>query len=98
VLVHATPVGSIDRDVEERLLPDWLPAAGTVVLDMVYQPQQTRLLRDAVAAGAVAVPGVEMFLAQAAAQVQLFTGARIEVDALRAFLAGGAVAPPASLA
>ncbi|MBL8729768.1 MAG: type I 3-dehydroquinate dehydratase [Planctomycetes bacterium] len=97
VVVHATPVGGIDRDPEQRLLPDYQPTAGTVVLDMVYQPQRTRLLRDADAAGAVAVSGVEMFLAQAAAQVQLLTGARIEVESLRAFLAGTAVAPPASL-
>lgn len=95
VVVHATPVGSIDRDPDERLLPDYVPAPGTVVLDMVYRPPRTRLLRDADAAGASAVSGVEMFLAQAAAQVQLFTGARIEIETLRGFLAGSAVALPA---
>ena len=71
------------------------PAApDTVVLDMVYQPRETRLLRDAAAAGARTVPGVDMFLAQAAAQVQLFTGGRIEVEVLRGFLAGTAAATP----
>ncbi|MBL8748288.1 MAG: type I 3-dehydroquinate dehydratase [Planctomycetes bacterium] len=90
VVVHATPVGSVDRDPEERLLPEWCPAKGSVVLDMVYQPRMTRLLRDAAAAGANVVPGIEMFLAQAAAQAKWFTGVGIEVDTLRSFLAGTA--------
>lgn len=90
VVVHATPVGGIDRDPEERLLPDWRAAPGTVVMDMVYQPLHTRLLRDAATAGARIVPGVEMFLAQAAAQAKWFTGATVEVDMLRSCLAGTA--------
>lgn len=36
---------------------------------------QTRLLREAKAAGAVPVSGLEMFVGQAAAQFTLFTGA-----------------------
>lgn len=91
VVVHATPVGSLGRDGDERLLPGWTPAPGTVVLDMVYQPNPTRLLRDAAAAGAVAVSGVEMFLGQALAQVRLFTGRAVEPAMLRHALAGTAV-------
>lgn len=97
VVVNATPVGSIDREsvdrsadrsVDERLVPDYIPAPGTIVFDMVYRPHETRLLRDAKAAGAVVVHGVDMFLAQAAAQVRLFTGASPRPEALRRYLAG----------
>ncbi|MFK7742377.1 MAG: type I 3-dehydroquinate dehydratase [Planctomycetota bacterium] len=91
VVVHATPVGSEGRDPEERLLPDWRPAAGTIVHDMVYRPIATRLLRDAEAAGAIVVPGVEMFLAQARAQVRLFAGKDVSAHELRGFLAGAAM-------
>lgn len=90
VVVNATPVGSEGRDPEERLVPEWQPREGTVVMDMVYQPRETRFLRDAAAAGARVVPGVEMFLAQAAAQVKCFTGENLAVDVLRGFLAGTA--------
>lgn len=90
VVVNATPVGSAGRDPEERLVPEWVPRAGVVVLDMVYQPRITRLLRDALAAGATIVPGIDMFLAQAAAQVKWFTGESVEPEVLRAFLAGTA--------
>lgn len=98
VVVQATPVGGIDRDVDERLVPGWVPAKGTVVLDMVYRPHRTRLLREVAAAGAVAVSGFEMFLCQAAEQVRSFTGKELPAAALRAFLAGAAAADPAAAA
>ncbi|MGE3175251.1 MAG: type I 3-dehydroquinate dehydratase [Planctomycetota bacterium] len=90
VVVHATPVGSAGRDPEERLLPEWTPQPGTAVLDMVYQPRHTRLLRDAAKAGAIAIPGSEMFLTQAAAQVEKFTGVYLPESELGTFLAGTA--------
>lgn len=96
VIVHATPVGSLGGGPEERLLPGYQPPAGTVVIDMVYRPAQTRLLREAAAAGARVVSGVEMFLGQAAAQVRLFTGKELTPAVLRSFLAGsGAPTVPA---
>lgn len=92
VVVQATPVGSADRDPEERLVPGWRPRPGAIVHDMVYRPTWTRFLRDAEAAGAVCVPGVEMFLAQARAQVRLFTGRDLSARQLRGFVAGSAEA------
>ncbi|MBL8754188.1 MAG: type I 3-dehydroquinate dehydratase [Planctomycetes bacterium] len=88
VVVNATPVGSDGRDGPARLVPGWRPAAGTTVLDMVYRPAVTTLLADAAAAGAVVVPGLSMFLHQAAAQVRWFTGKELPVATLRSFLAG----------
>ena len=92
VIVHATPIGSYGRDEHERLLPEFVPQPGTIVHDMVYRPVQTKLLRDSQAAGAVTVPGVEMFLRQARSQVRLFTGQDLSESVLRGFLAGSAVA------
>ena len=91
-MVQATPLGSLGRDVEERPLPGWQARPGMVVHDLVYQPFLTRFLRDAAAAGATVVPGVEMFLAQASAQVRHFTGTQLEPAQLRRFLAGTAAA------
>ncbi len=88
VVVHATPVGSLGRDPEERLLPGYRPAASTVVFDMVYQPRMTALLRDAAEAGATVVPGIEMFLGQAAAQARAFTGREVDLAWLRNYVAG----------
>ncbi len=89
VVVHSTPVGSSGREGEqERLLPEWTPAPETFVLDMVYKPVRTALLADAEAAGAIGVPGLEMFLTQAAAQIGLFTGQPPEEEELRRYLSG----------
>jgi 3-dehydroquinate dehydratase/shikimate dehydrogenase len=92
VVVHATPVGTQGRDENERLLPCYTPPPGTIVHDMVYQPVRTKLLEDCLAAGAVVVPGVEMFLRQARAQVRLFVGKDLSEDVLRSFLAGSTAA------
>lgn len=90
VVVNATPLGSAgaDRAPDERPLPDWVPEPGTVVFDMVYRPHETRLLRDAKAAGARIVHGLEMFLEQARSQVRSFTGRSVTTDELRRFVAG----------
>ena len=45
-----------------------------LVFETVYVPEETRLVREARAAGARVVTGVEMFLRQATAQFRLFTG------------------------
>lgn len=45
-----------------------------VVFDAVYTPRETRLLRDAAAAGCLRADGVAMFVGQAVEQLKLFTG------------------------
>lgn len=89
VVVQATPLGSRSHGSEgQRPVPDWVPAPGTFVLDLVYRPLRTRLIEDAAAAGAVAVPGLEPFLTQAAEQLRLFVGERGDEEELRRYVAG----------
>jgi len=47
-----------------------------VVLDMVYNPPITRLLRSALDQGKTVIQGTTMFLAQAARQFEIWTGHR----------------------
>jgi 3-dehydroquinate dehydratase/shikimate dehydrogenase len=51
---------------------DRIPA--DVVLDMVYNPLETLLLRRARAQGKTVIPGLQMFLEQAARQFETWTG------------------------
>ena len=44
------------------------------VFDMIYDPVETRLLKLAKAAGAQVIPGLEMFIHQAARQFEIWTG------------------------
>ncbi len=74
IWVNCTPVG-MHPDADTTPLPDPPPSwgPGTVVFDTIYNPRETRLLRDAAAAGCTLVHGDEMFDRQAAAQFDLWT-------------------------
>jgi shikimate 5-dehydrogenase len=54
-----------------------------LVMDMIYRPLQTKLLRMAAARGIKTVSGVEMFLAQGIAQWELWMGSRAPEAAMR---------------
>lgn len=71
VLVQATPVG-MSPHVGETLFPGTIPA--DVVFDLVYNPLETVLLKRATEQGKVGIGGIEMFVEQAAAQFQIWTG------------------------
>ena len=47
---------------------------GILVFDGVYNPPETKLLRTAAQAGCITIPGIEMFINQAAEQFRLWTG------------------------
>jgi 3-dehydroquinate dehydratase/shikimate dehydrogenase len=83
ILINATPVGSAAGPAESPV-PAKLHRRGTVVLDMVYDPVETRLLREARAAGCTGIDGLEMLLAQAVAQFETWTGLEAPVEAMRA--------------
>jgi 3-dehydroquinate dehydratase/shikimate dehydrogenase len=71
VIINATPVGMgntrdcplKDHEIQAR-----------VVFDMVYDPVETHLLQVARAKGIAVIPGVEMFVQQAARQFEIWTG------------------------
>ncbi|XP_060667918.1 bifunctional 3-dehydroquinate dehydratase/shikimate dehydrogenase, chloroplastic isoform X4 [Ziziphus jujuba] len=82
ILANATPLGmhpNTDRiPVSEATLGDY-----QIVFDSVYTPRKTRLLKEAEAAGAITVSGVEMFLRQAIGQFNLFTGGQAPEEFMR---------------
>ena len=85
ILANTTSVG-MQPDVGSTPVPAAaLPNFG-LVFDAVYTPLETRLLREAKAAGAVAVNGVDMFVGQAAKQFELFTGRPAPMALMRATL------------
>jgi shikimate dehydrogenase len=90
VLVNATPVGMTPDLDGIPIDPDWL-GRFKVVMDIVYQPLQTRLLREARARGAATIDGLQMLIHQGAAQFELWTGqeAPVEVMAQAAYQALG---------
>jgi 3-dehydroquinate dehydratase/shikimate dehydrogenase len=82
ILINATPLGS-GASVEETPLPAERHRPGAVVLDMVYDPLETRFLREAQAAGGRVINGLEMLLAQAVAQFETWTGLEAPAEAMK---------------
>ena len=71
VLINATPVG-MGNSRESLLNENEINARW--VFDMVYDPMETRLVKLAKAKGAEVIPGIEMFVHQAARQFEIWTG------------------------
>jgi 3-dehydroquinate dehydratase/shikimate dehydrogenase len=70
-LVHATPLGMYPN-VNDCFFSDRIPAE--LVFDMVYNPVETLLIRRAREQGKQVIPGIRMFLEQAARQFEIWTG------------------------
>jgi shikimate dehydrogenase len=81
VLINASAVSdpATNSPIPAELLPPDL-----LVLDLIYWPRETKLLRDARAAGAAETQnGDTMLLHQTAAAFNLWTGMQIDIDVLR---------------
>jgi shikimate dehydrogenase len=78
VIINATSLGMYPRDGETPV-PKKLLKEGTMVMDIVYQPLQTKLLREAKQRGCITVDGLEMLMRQAAAQFEIWTGRKLEI-------------------
>ncbi|WP_158853430.1 shikimate dehydrogenase [Halorhabdus sp. CUG00001] len=79
VLVNATSVG---MDEDRSPVPADALHDGLAVLDAVYSPLETRLLRDAAAAGAKTVDGAWMLLYQGVEAFERWTGRDAPVEAM----------------
>lgn len=93
-LVNATSVGMTpafnDTPIEAKFLANF-----PVVMDIVYSPLETRLLREARAAGCRVIDGLQMLLHQGAAQFQLWTGQEAPLEVMREALHSGLHRPTA---
>ena len=80
----STPRRSAPRPrVDETPWPD-ARFDGRLVYDLVYNPRETRLLREAAAAGCDTLGGLDMLVAQAQQQFQLWTGRLSDAAVMRA--------------
>jgi shikimate dehydrogenase len=82
VVINATSLGMVPRDGETPI-PKKLLKEGMMVMDIVYQPLQTRLLREAKEKGCLTVDGLEMFIRQGVAQIEIWTGRGLEIGQIR---------------
>ena len=83
LLVNATPVGT---GAHESLVPATLLRPDLAVLDLVYRPSPTRLVREARAVGAHAEAGAAILLGQAWRSLELWLDVRAPMEAMHAAL------------
>ncbi len=81
LLVNATPVGMFPHVDQSPVPAEWL--TGKWVYDLVYNPRETKLLKEAASRGCNTVSGFEMFLGQAMKQQQLWCGTPPPEDVMR---------------
>jgi len=79
LVLNATPLGLHGEQVPDRFLH---LGPGQVALDLVYGPEPTPFLRAAAAAGARAVDGRALLVAQAALSFERWTGVRPPLSAM----------------
>jgi shikimate dehydrogenase len=82
VLINATSVGMHPEDNQSIVASQWLRSDLTV-MDIVYNPVETKLARDAKAAGAKVISGVEMLIYQGAASFEIWTKRSAPVEVMR---------------
>ena len=87
-LVNATSVGMAPQD-QESLVPRSSLGNYPVVMDIVYSPFKTRLLREAEEAGCITINGLAMLLYQGVAQFELWTGRKAPVGIMKGKLLAG---------
>ncbi|MDU4959467.1 MAG: shikimate kinase [Sporomusaceae bacterium] len=73
ILVNATPVGMHPYTAASPLPQELLPRFG-VIIDLVYNPAETRLMREGREQGVRAINGLAMLAAQAVAAEEIWQG------------------------
>ena len=81
LLINSTPIGMFPQTDETPLSEDLINYR--YVFDMVYNPLETRLMRES-GSKAKVISGLEMFVAQAAKQFELWTGLEAPRDLMEA--------------
>lgn len=87
LIVNATPLG-MAPNVDRTPWPDASDfSEGQIAYDLVYNPEETRFLREAAACGTTPIGGFGMLLGQAAVAYTQWTGQPFPYDAVDAALA-----------
>ena len=84
IIVNATPLGTRGNSENEAIANAAQLKDVKLVYDLVYNPQETRLLSGARIAGAETIGGFDMLMAQAARQFEIWTGVTAPLEEMAA--------------
>lgn len=83
ILANATIVGMKPMDQESVVKDVTMFRPGLVVVDAVYNPKETKMLREAKAAGCICIDGQGMLVWQGAEALKLYTGQEMPVQEVK---------------
>lgn len=72
ILIHATPTG-MSPNIKDSLVPKKYLKKNLIVFDIIYNPKETALIKDAKKVGCQIVYGYKMLLYQGVEQFEMFT-------------------------
>jgi shikimate dehydrogenase len=73
---------------DKSIVPPSILKAGKIILDVVFIPPESKLIKEAQARGCMVIPGSRMLVHQAMTQFELYTGQEAPFEAMeRALLA-----------
>lgn len=82
ILINATSLGMKPKP-QESPVPIKLLRRDLSVMDIVYNPIETRLIKDAKSMGAVVIGGIEMLIYQGAASFEIWTGKSAPIQVMK---------------
>ena len=82
VLINATSAG-MTPETNQSIVAPWLLRSDLAVMDIVYNPVETKLAKEAKAAGSRVISGVEMLIYQGAASFEIWTGRAAPIEVMR---------------
>jgi 3-dehydroquinate dehydratase/shikimate dehydrogenase len=82
LLVNCTSVGMHPNMDDSPIHPSFLKP-GLIVMDTIYTPETTLLVKEARSRGCHVITGVDLFVRQAALQFELFTGGPAPLEQMR---------------
>ncbi len=83
LLVNTTPLGMTPNTETSPLPENAVLSKHTFIYDLVYNPRETKLVRDARAQGLSATTGLGMLIEQAALAFEIWTGANADRTAMQ---------------
>ncbi|HIQ32385.1 MAG TPA: shikimate dehydrogenase [Methanothermococcus okinawensis] len=83
IVIHATPVGMYPHVDVKPVIDVERIHSGMVVMDLIYNPRETVLLREAKKRGAKTINGIGMLVYQGALAFEIWTGVKPDVEVMK---------------
>ncbi len=83
LIVNTTPLGMSPNTDDSPLQRGDFFKKGQILIDLVYNPVETKLIRQAKKGGAKTISGLEMFIHQGAKSFELWTNRKMPIETVR---------------